>query len=71
MSNLILVGEESGRLDDALSEVASAYERDTQEKIQVMSSLLEPAMILVLGLIVGFIVMAMLLPIFEINVMVH
>ncbi len=71
MSNLILVGEESGRLDDALSEIASVYERDTQEKIQVMSSLLEPAMILVLGLVVGFIVMAMLLPIFEINVMVH
>jgi type II secretory pathway component PulF len=71
MSNLIIVGEESGRLDDALSEIASAYERDTEEKIRVMSSLLEPAMILVLGLIVGFIVMAMLLPIFEINVMVR
>jgi general secretion pathway protein F len=71
MSNLIIVGEESGRLDEALAEIASAYEHDTQEKIQVMSSLLEPAMILVLGLIVGFIVMAMLLPIFEINVMVR
>lgn len=71
MSNLIIVGEESGRLDDALSEIASAYERDTEEAIRVMSSLLEPAMILVLGLIVGFIVMAILLPIFEINVMVH
>jgi len=71
MSNLIIVGEESGRLDDALSEIASAYERDTEEKIRVMSSLLEPAMILVLGLLVGFIVMAMLLPIFEINVMVR
>jgi type II secretory pathway component PulF len=71
MSNLIIVGEESGRLDDALSEIASAYERDTDEKIRVMSSLLEPVMILVLGLIVGFIVMAMLLPIFEINVMVR
>lgn len=69
MSNLIVVGEESGRLDDALREVANAYERDTDEALKVMSSLLEPVMILVTGLIVGFIVIAMLLPIFEINVM--
>ncbi len=69
MSNLIIVGEESGRLDDALEEVASAYERDTDEAIKTFTSLLEPLMILGMGLIVGFIVVAMLLPIFEINVM--
>jgi len=69
MSNLIVVGEESGRLEEALSEVAASYERDTDEAIRIMSSLLEPVMILVMGLIVGFIVVAMLLPIFEINVM--
>jgi type II secretory pathway component PulF len=71
MSNLITVGEESGKLDDALTELASSYERDTDEAIRVMSSLLEPIMILGMGLIVGFIVVAMLLPIFEINVMVR
>jgi type II secretory pathway component PulF len=71
MSNLIIVGEESGKLDDALAEVATTYERDTDEAIKIMSSLLEPMMILVMGLIVGFIVIAMLLPIFEINIMVH
>ncbi len=69
MSNLIGVGEASGNLDDALGEVASAYERDTDETMRTLSSLLEPVMILVMGLIVGFVVMAMLLPIFEINVM--
>ncbi|MCX5703165.1 MAG: type II secretion system F family protein [Candidatus Omnitrophica bacterium] len=69
MSNLISVGEEAGRLDEALAEVASSYERDTDEAIKVMSSLLEPLMILVMGLIVGFIVVAMLLPIFQINFM--
>jgi len=69
MSNLISVGEESGRLDEALGEVANSYERDTDETIRVMASLLEPLMILVMGLIVGFIVVAMLLPIFEINIM--
>ncbi|MBU1125678.1 MAG: type II secretion system F family protein [Candidatus Omnitrophica bacterium] len=69
MSNLLIVGEESGKLMDALSEVATSYEHDTDEAIKVMSSLLEPLMILGMGIIVGFIVVAMLLPIFEINVM--
>lgn len=69
MSNLIIVGEESGKLTDALGEVALSYERDTDETIKVMTSLLEPVMILVMGGIVGFIVVAMLLPIFQINLM--
>jgi type II secretory pathway component PulF len=71
MSNLIIVGEQSGRLYEALAEVAGSYERDTDEAIKTMSSLLEPIMVLVMGLIVGFIVVAMLLPIFEINVIVR
>jgi len=71
MSNLIIVGEESGRLDESLAETASSYERDTDEAIRIMASLLEPLMILGMGLIVGFIVVSMLLPIFEINVMVR
>ncbi len=69
MSNLISVGEESGRLDEALAEIADSYEHDTDEAIKIMSSLIEPLMILGMGLIVGFIVVAMLLPIFEINIM--
>ncbi len=70
MTNLILVGEESGHMDEALSEIALFYERETDEAIKVMTSLLEPLMILVMGLIVGFIVIAMLLPMFELNMMV-
>ena len=69
MTSLIIIGEESGRLDEALAEIASTYERDTDEAIKIMTSLLEPILILVMGLVVGFIVMAMLLPIFEINMM--
>ncbi len=69
MVNLISVGEESGNLASALGEVADSYERDTDEMIRIMSSLLEPLMILVMGLIVGFIVVAMLLPVFEINML--
>ena len=69
MSSLIIVGEESGKLDDSLNEIANIYERDTDEAIKIFSTLLEPVMILVMGLVVGFIVIAMLLPIFDINVM--
>ena len=71
MTNLIIVGEESGRLTDALREVAATYERDTDQALRAFTSILEPLLILVMGLIVGFIVVAMLLPIFEINVMVR
>lgn len=71
MSNLISVGEESGRIDDALKEVADSYERDTDDALRVVTSLLEPVLILGMGLIVGFMVMAMLLPIFEINYMMQ
>jgi type II secretory pathway component PulF len=71
MSNLLTVGEETGKLNEALTELASSYESDTDEALRVMTSLLEPLLILAMGLVVGFIVVAMLLPIFEINVMVR
>ncbi len=69
MTNLISVGEESGRLDEALAEITRAYEKDIADTIKIMTSLLEPVMILIMGLAVGFIVVAMLLPIFQINVL--
>lgn len=71
MTSLITVGEESGKLTDSLAEVVLSYERDADEAIKIMTNLLEPLMILVMGLIVGFLVVAMLLPIFEINIMVR
>ncbi len=69
MTNLIIVGEESGKLDEALAEVANSYEKETDEAVKAAATLMEPLMILTMGLIIGFIVVAMLLPIFEINVM--
>jgi general secretion pathway protein F len=69
MSNLIIVGEESGRIAEALSEIGSSYERDTDAAVKTLISLMEPLMILGMGAVVGFIVIAMLLPIFEINTM--
>lgn len=68
VTNLIIVGEESGRLDEALAEVARTYGRDIDDTIKIMTSLLEPMMILIMGLAVGFVVVAMLLLIFQISV---
>ena len=68
MGHLITVGEESGSLIEVLNEIASTYEQETDEKIKVMTTLFEPMMILVIGLIVGFIVFSILLPIFQMDV---
>lgn len=67
--NMIAVGEESGKLEESLRGVAGAYEKEVEQTINVMTSLLEPLLILVIGGIVGFIVFAMLLPIFDIGAM--
>jgi type II secretory pathway component PulF len=65
--NTVAVGEESGRVGEALAEVAAFYERNAERSMQTMASLLEPTLIVVIGLAVGFIVMAVLLPIFEMS----
>lgn len=70
VTEMIAVGEQSGSLENMLNRIAVAYENESQENIMVMTSLLEPIMILVMGLIVGFIVLSILLPIFEMNQLV-
>ncbi len=67
--NMIAVGEEGGLLESSLAKVADSYEKQVDKTIRVMTSLLEPLLILSLGLVVGFIVVSMLLPIFQINFM--
>lgn len=67
---MIKVGEEAGRLDSALEDIATSYEEEIEADLKVISSLLEPAIILVLGLIIGGMVVAILLPIFNINTLV-
>ncbi|MBI3602050.1 MAG: type II secretion system F family protein [Candidatus Omnitrophica bacterium] len=69
--NMILVGEEGGKLAGALKEIADLYEREVEQGIKITTSLLEPMMILAIGSVVGFIVFAMLLPIFDIEMTVH
>lgn len=63
--NTIAVGEEGGEVGRALAEVARYYEQDAERLLQTVSVLLEPIFIVAVGLVVGFIVMAVLLPVFE------
>jgi len=53
-----------------LFRISDAYEREVESSIAMITSVLEPAMILVMGLAVGFIVISILLPIFEMNQLV-
>ncbi|MBN1405249.1 MAG: type II secretion system inner membrane protein GspF [Candidatus Omnitrophica bacterium] len=71
MVNMIGVGEESGSLEGSLFKIASSYDNEVDRIIKVFTTLLEPLLILVLGIVVGFIVIAMLLPIFQINMLVR
>lgn len=60
--NMIDVGEETGDLDKMLSRIADTYDEEVQTMVAAMVSLLEPVMVLTLGVIVGFIVVAIFMP---------
>ncbi len=69
--HMITVGEKGGRLEEVLNEITSSYTQETETILKIMTSLLEPLVILCLGLVLGVIIMAMLLPIFQINMLVR
>jgi general secretion pathway protein F len=68
---MIQVGEQSGELESMLNKVADVFEIEVESSVMRMTSLLEPLMILVMGVVVGFIVLSICLPIFEMNQLVR
>jgi type IV pilus assembly protein PilC len=64
---MVGIGEEAGSLDAMLDKVADFYEEDVDNKVDALTSLLEPFIIVVLGLLVGGLVVSMYLPIFELG----
>jgi general secretion pathway protein F len=64
---MIAVGEETGKLEAMLTEVATYYDQEVKRSTKRMTALLEPALILAMGLIIGIVVISMLLAIFSIN----
>ncbi len=69
--HMIQSGERSGRLEEMMMRVSEMYEKEVTNSVNAMTSLLEPVMILVMGLTVGFVVLAILLPILEMSQLVH
>jgi len=65
VNQMIAVGEESGSLDEMSAKVATFYEQEVDNAVDAMSSLLEPMIMVVLGVLVGGLVIAMYLPIFK------
>ncbi|MFH1767800.1 MAG: type II secretion system F family protein [Candidatus Omnitrophota bacterium] len=65
--NLIETGEESGNLKESFSLIAESFEADSDRFVKVITTLIEPVMVLVIGAVVALIVSAVLLPIFELN----
>ncbi len=65
--NMIDVGEETGSLDAMLNKVADIYDAEVEAAVEAMLSLMEPAIIIVLGGIIGFIVVSLYLPIFTLG----
>lgn len=66
-TQMIQVGEKSGKLEIMLAKIADVFEKEVETNIMSMTSLLEPIMILIMGVIIGFIVLSICLPIFEMN----
>jgi type IV pilus assembly protein PilC len=64
--DMIAVGEETGALDTMLTKVAEFYETEVDAAVKAITSILEPAMIIVVGGMVGFIVISMYLPLFKV-----
>ncbi len=61
------IGEESGALDSMLSKVATIYEQEVDDAVDGLTALLEPLIMAVLGVLIGGLIIAMYLPIFQLG----
>ena len=66
VTQMVGVGEETGAMETMLSKIADFYEDQVAAAIKALTSILEPVMIIIVGGIVGFIVIAMYLPMFKV-----
>jgi len=71
VTHMISVGEETGSLDEMLGRIADTYEMQVEEMVEGLSSMLEPILILFMGIMVGTIVMAMFFPMFQLIAVVN
>ena len=67
LNSMIKIGEESGSLDDILDKTADFYDEELEASLKRMTTMIEPLMIIVMAVIIGFIVIAMMMPIFDMS----
>ncbi len=70
VAQMIAAGEESGKLGEVLDEISAYYQKLLKDRIKAVTSMIEPVMIIVMGSVVGFIAMAIILPIFKMSSLV-
>jgi type IV pilus assembly protein PilC len=64
---MVAIGEETGNLDTMLSKIADFYDQEVDVAVKALTSMIEPIIIVVMGLVIGFIVIAMFMPMFELG----
>lgn len=67
VTHMIAIGEKSGQLEKMLENVANAYDSAVETQVQMLTSLLEPILIVVMGGAVGFIAMSILMPLIQLS----
>ena len=64
LTQMVMIGEEAGSIDDMLAKIAGIYQQEVDDAVDGLSSMLEPLIMVVLGVLIGGLVIAMYLPIF-------
>jgi type IV pilus assembly protein PilC len=64
---MVAIGEETGNLDTMLNKIADFYDQEVDTAVKALTSMIEPIIIVVMGVVIGFIVIAMFLPMFELG----
>ena len=65
--HLLATGQMTGSIENAMTDIAEMYETEVENSVRTLTTLLEPLILLVMGAVVGFIVLSVLLPIYQIN----
>lgn len=71
VTQMVMIGEESGSIDDMLNKVATIYSQQVDDAVDGLSTLIEPLIMVILGVLVGGLVVAMYLPIFKLGSVIH
>ncbi len=67
LSQMIAVGEETGKMEEVLSKVSHVFETESDQKVKTLTAAIEPIVMVILGLGVGFLVIAIILPIYNLT----